>query len=471
MNNTTINLFNGLELINSLPKQLEYFNINTLPIQDKTIGGLSIAISILMGLLVIASFLLNIAIFITIITSYKLRSSLLYLMFSILSLLNLLDVLLITIIALLFVSNGGLWTFGKTICRVNAFAQQFLFLANLLILTLIAMERALSLIRRHLVTRKIFGSLAIVFMIIPLCFASPLLISGFPVSIYVYRYLCAIGSGSPVLYSIAQLLVYGGCLFVLLICFGSIIKQSRIVRKLPVKPEHYGAFILENRILEEHMQLIFEYAVIQGPYIFLDFFVQISNSIEVQLNKYTNSIISKEVDILVTIIKLFHPLIVPTMILVSCNNIWIQLIDKICCRCSKSVIVGSSNSIAIGGGTNSAFSQLLIDLTNNPNVMTLYATPNGDLQLRLPNATLITQPPAQMVKSINKNDEINERIINKKNKKNFPSTQICTDIEEEEEEKEEVVDVIKQQKKIIISQVHNNNSIKFNIQCLSWRFK
>jgi len=39
---------------------------------------------------------------------------------------------------------------------------------------------------------------------------------------------------------------------------------------------------LENRILDEHMQLsrlffwlVFEYAVIQGPYICLDFFVQV----------------------------------------------------------------------------------------------------------------------------------------------------------------------------------------------------
>uniref|UniRef100_A0A1I8B4A2 G_PROTEIN_RECEP_F1_2 domain-containing protein n=1 Tax=Meloidogyne hapla TaxID=6305 RepID=A0A1I8B4A2_MELHA len=234
------------------------------------------------------------------------------------------------------------------------------------------MERALSLIRRHLVTRRIFGSLAILFMIIPICFAAPLLISGFPVSVFTYRYLCAIGSGSPVLYSLAQLLVYGGCLFVLLICFGSILKQKRIVRSLPVKPEHYGAFILENRILDEHMQLsrllfwlVFEYAVIQGPYICLDFFVQIRNSIEVQHSfaQYTGSTISKDVDTLVTIIKLFHPLIVPTMILVSCNNIWAQLVDKICCRFNKSA-VGASNSMAVGAH-NPSFAQLLIGGNGN----------------------------------------------------------------------------------------------------------
>uniref|UniRef100_A0A915NG25 Uncharacterized protein n=1 Tax=Meloidogyne floridensis TaxID=298350 RepID=A0A915NG25_9BILA len=101
--------------------------------------------------------------------------------------------------------------------------------------------------------------------------------------------------------------------------------------------------------------------------------------------------------------------------------------------------------MAVGGGNNNnpSFAQLLIgangnannnDFTNNPHAMTLYATPNGDLQLRLPNATVITQPPAQMVQSIRNNEEseeFNERIIYRKNKNIFqhPSTQICTDTE------------------------------------------
>ncbi|CAK5078156.1 unnamed protein product [Meloidogyne enterolobii] len=450
--NSTLNT--GLDLLTALPIQFDFYNTNMVSIPERiSTTGLSTAISILMGVIVIASFLLNMAVFVTILTCYKLRSSLLNLMFCMLSLLNLLDVSLISFVALICVANGGIWTFGRTICRVNAFAQQSLFLANLLTLTLIAMERALTLIRRHLVTRKIFGSLAILFMIIPICFATPLLIPGFQVSVFPYRYLCAIGSGSPVLYSLAQLLVYGGCIFVLLICFGSIIKQKRIVRSLPAKPEQYGAFILENRILDEHMQLsrlffwlVFEYAVIQGPYICLDFFVQIRNSIEVQQSfaQFTGSTTSKDVDTLVTIIKIFHPLIVPTMILVSCNNIWTQLVDKICCRFNKSV-VGAFNSMAVGGANNNnpSFAQLLSgangnannnDFANNPHVMTLYATPNGDLQLRLPNATVITQPPAQMVQSIRnneENEEFNERIIYRKNKNVFqhPSTQICTDTE------------------------------------------
>ncbi|CAK5073901.1 unnamed protein product [Meloidogyne enterolobii] len=132
------------------------------------------------------------------------------------------------------------------------------------------------------------------------------------------------------------------------------------------------------------------------------------------------------------------------MILVSCNNIWTQLVDKICCRFNKSV-VGAFNSMAVGGANNNnpSFAQLLSgangnannnDFGYNPHVMTLYATPNGDLQLRLPNATVITQPPAQMVQSIRnneENEEFNERIIYRKNKNIFqhPSTQICTDTE------------------------------------------
>lgn len=90
-------------------------------------------------------------------------------------------------------------------------------------------------------------------------------------------------SGSPIVYSIIQILIYGGCLFVLLLCFGSLLRyRSYQNRQLPVKSQDYGAFIIESRALQDQLALArlvlfmtFCYILIQGPYICLSLFVQV----------------------------------------------------------------------------------------------------------------------------------------------------------------------------------------------------
>ena len=114
------------------------------------------------------------------------------------------DVLLIMFISLLYLSNGD-WYFGDWLCRVNAWAQQFIFLKTITNLMLMAMERALGLKGNHLVTLKHFwilsgrlgvsaGNLSLsdcvelrvyagVFVIIPICFAAPIFFTNFPVKV------------------------------------------------------------------------------------------------------------------------------------------------------------------------------------------------------------------------------------------------------------------------------------------------
>src|SRR5438105_3273345 len=108
-------------------------------------------------------------------------------------------------------------------------------------LLLMAMERALGLAGRHLVRFKYFGLLTLFFMIIPLLFAAPVFIPSFPVRVYRFRYLCAIGSRAPIAFSLIQVLIYGGCLFVILLCFGTLLKHRNNSGALPVKQQDYGA--------------------------------------------------------------------------------------------------------------------------------------------------------------------------------------------------------------------------------------
>lgn len=64
---------------------------------------------------------------------------------------------------------------------------------SLLGIMLMAMERALGLIGRHLVKPKNFAILSIVFFLASNCFAVPLFMTSFPVRVYHFRYLCAVG--------------------------------------------------------------------------------------------------------------------------------------------------------------------------------------------------------------------------------------------------------------------------------------
>ena len=69
--NDTLNstLKTGLDLLTALPIQFDFYNTNMVSIPEKiSTNGLSTAISILMGIIVIASFLLNMAVFVTILT-------------------------------------------------------------------------------------------------------------------------------------------------------------------------------------------------------------------------------------------------------------------------------------------------------------------------------------------------------------------------------------------------------------------
>ncbi|CAK5073899.1 unnamed protein product [Meloidogyne enterolobii] len=65
--NSTLNT--GLDLLTALPIQFDFYNTNMVSIPEKiSTTGLSTAISILMGVIVVASFLLNMAVFVTILT-------------------------------------------------------------------------------------------------------------------------------------------------------------------------------------------------------------------------------------------------------------------------------------------------------------------------------------------------------------------------------------------------------------------
>ncbi|KAI6214560.1 Melanin-concentrating hormone receptor 2 [Aphelenchoides besseyi] len=377
---------------------IEYVDVGEtiadIAITEKTSTSLTATTSILLSILLVVSFLSNLLLVATILASCKLRKYLLYLMFCQLGIINILDTVMIMLVALLYVANGN-WTFGDAFCRANAWTQQFVFLYALFTIMLMSMERALGLTAngRHFVTPRYALVFSTLFTVIAFCFAAPTFFSAFPVHPYPWRYLCAIGGQSPVAYSIVQMVAYGGCIFVMTICFGALIRYNNIDRSLPARPQDYGAFIMESRALQDYMIhgrlvmfICIAFVIVQGPYIILSLFVQIRNSNEI-LHGDPEMEMSQDVDTLITWLKLFFPLIVTVLIYSICHDIWIKLMNLIWCRRSNGIHLGSFSANNRGRQKD--------ECGNYPpteNVLTLVATTDG-LQIRVPDGHYL--PPVQ----------------------------------------------------------------------------
>ncbi|KAI1725423.1 7 transmembrane receptor (rhodopsin family) domain-containing protein [Ditylenchus destructor] len=351
--------------------------IADIALSEKASAGLTATSSILLSVLVVATFISNTLLMATILSSYKLRNTILYLIFCVQALINLYDVITIMFISLLFVANGQ-WTFGDFMCKLNAWSQQFVFLKTLLSIVLMAIERALGLHGRHLVKARYYMIISVIFTAAACALATPTFLPNFNTRVYRFRYLCAIGSMAPVSYTMVQILIYGGCSFVLLVCFGSLFSYKLDSRSLPVKPQDYGSFIMESRALQDHLVLgrlvlfiTLAYLFVQGPYICLSFFVQIRNSGEM-IQKFGNMEmeIPQDVDTLLTWLRFFFPLI----IFGTCHDIWTKLTNLIFCR--RSALPVWSWGYGMGAPKNST-------MMGPDNVLTLVATEDG-LQLRVP---------------------------------------------------------------------------------------
>uniref|UniRef100_A0A915ELS3 G-protein coupled receptors family 1 profile domain-containing protein n=1 Tax=Ditylenchus dipsaci TaxID=166011 RepID=A0A915ELS3_9BILA len=117
--------------MDSLPVQYVTIGetIADIALREKVSASITATSSILLAVLVILCFVFNIMLVATILSSYKLRNTILYLMFCLQALLNLADVILVMFFSLLYTSNGR-WCFGETFCKVNAWTQNFILLKH-----------------------------------------------------------------------------------------------------------------------------------------------------------------------------------------------------------------------------------------------------------------------------------------------------------------------------------------------------
>ncbi|GMR62967.1 hypothetical protein PMAYCL1PPCAC_33162 [Pristionchus mayeri] len=345
-------------------------------IRVQTSASLRTSTAIILTALLTASYLLNAILLVTILFYRKLRARLLYLFFVHLAGLNIVTLTFTVLFALIYVANGD-WTMGTGACRMTAMMQQFTQIYTFFSLILMAVERTIVIAsspKQPLFTplRSLIFHVALI--AIALALTLPVVTPAIPVKTFAFRYVCAIGSGSPIAFTATSLLLFIGCFLVFLICSGAILARKTQKRNLPVRPADYSAFIQFTRQTQENashgklvLLLIAVFILLCAPYAILCFYYQIRNSAEL-LRSMVAMEMPADADTLITWISFLFPLFAPIIIFCWCSDIWPNVKEILCCKSTE------LPTLSYYTGTKGPMT--------SANVMTLVATADG-LQLKM----------------------------------------------------------------------------------------
>ncbi|GMT05980.1 hypothetical protein PENTCL1PPCAC_28154 [Pristionchus entomophagus] len=345
-------------------------------IRVQTSASLRTSTAIILTAMLTASYLLNGILLVTVLFYRKLRARLLYLFFCHLAALNILTLTFTVLFALIYVANGD-WLMGMGACRMTAMMQQFTQIYTFFSLILMAVERTITIASSP--NQPLFTPLrCLIFhgalIAIALAITLPIVTPAIPVKQFAFRYLCAIGSGSPIAFTATSLLLFIGCLLVFLICAGAILARKQNKRNLPVRPADYSAFIQLTRQTQEDVShgklvllLIAIFIVLCAPYAILCFYYQIRNSAEL-LRSMVVMEMAADADTLITWISFLFPLFAPITIFCWVPDIWPDVKEILCCKSTE------LPTLTYYTGTKGPLT--------SANVMTLVATADG-LQLKM----------------------------------------------------------------------------------------
>ncbi|KAL3998725.1 7 transmembrane receptor (rhodopsin family) protein [Acanthocheilonema viteae] len=293
---------------------------------------------VVIGLFAIFSILFNMILLITILLSRKLRSVQLFILFCNLAILNILDIVSGMFIPLLFIINAN-WLFNMTLCRWNATLEQFIDIEVLMSMMLMAIERSILSYFPNQLIFKHWRTLAFIIVLwtISICLAIPMLTHHIPVRPFEFRFNCNISRKVPILYPIVYILIYVSCLIIILICFAALLSRNNQYKNqsLPTRCNfevHRNNLNLSKLVLF----LIILFILLNGPYIILNFFIQIRNSNKILKDDYAFNI-PHDGDIILNWLRFMYPLLAPILIYASCAEIWLNVQRFIFCHKSEAV--------------------------------------------------------------------------------------------------------------------------------------
>ncbi|CAO4385075.1 unnamed protein product [Caenorhabditis nigoni] len=297
--------------------------------------------AILIAALLISSYFLNVLFIVAVLITKSFRTTI-YLMYCHLGFVNIIDLSFNIFFALIFVANGN-WNMSNGMCTFNVAIQEFVHLHTLFVLMIIGAERALGIIlgpeyvthgHKYLSGLRITG-VSLILSCVSISFASVVFMNVIPTKPFRNRYVCGIDGGGPIGYVIARLIVYTGCLAVILVAIGAIL-QKRTAASISPNTQEYAEFIKRNRAMQEHRSraklmilITCVFLCIEGPYITLCFFYETYNSREFS---DVSIDVPQDADTLITWLKFVFPLICPIIMLSWCNDVWTKVKEVMCCR-------------------------------------------------------------------------------------------------------------------------------------------
>ncbi|KAK6107206.1 putative integral membrane protein [Brugia pahangi] len=299
---------------------------------------------IVIGLFAIFSTLLNLILLITILLSRKLRSIQLFILFCNFAILNIFDILSGMFIPFLFIINDN-WLSDMTICRLSVTLEQFVNMELLMSIMLMAIIQA---ILSYFPNQFIFNNwrilaFIIVLWLISICLVLPIFTHHIPVIPSEFWYNCSIDKNVPILYPIVCILIYSICLIIILICLAALLSRNNQYKDQLVSirsnenlsfNRHTSSFDYDYlNHLKLILILIILFIIFDGPFIMLNFFIQIRNS-NVLLTSDNAFMVPQDAYIILNWLRLMYPLLAPILIYAVSDKIWLNI--KRCIFCDRS---------------------------------------------------------------------------------------------------------------------------------------
>ncbi|CEF61578.1 G protein-coupled receptor, rhodopsin-like family and GPCR, rhodopsin-like, 7TM domain-containing protein [Strongyloides ratti] len=333
--------------------------------------------------------------------------------------------MVVIFLSLLHISNSGQWIFGEFMCKINVFFQQFVLLISILSLLLMCAERAIgknSLLKNVISKNNIYFCIFGIYIISIIC-CIPLFLKDFVTLPDRYHFQCLLNGQAPIGYTYFMIFLY--IIITLTIGIGLILIriQKHVHRSLPNSQEEYGRFINETRELHENtnltkltVYLLITYAILQLPYIILIFYNRFK---EASLYESSTSFISiySDFETLITFLRFMFPFISAIIISFRCFDIWVKIVNLICCRRTGPITINQWNNNM--NATNNINQQTFFSGNCDNNVITIVATGNG-MELRIPkeivqNPLIYDKPPPSYIEMNNEKDNTNVNGTNSKN--------------------------------------------------------
>lgn len=296
-----------------------------------------------LAMFIVTGFIGNCMLLVTIAQSRRLRTMPTTVVLLSMSVVNLLDVMF-NMPLVLGAATAQRWSYGLTVCRVQAGVMQLTSTCVILHLTVLGVDRIMAVRDPLRFPRR--SAYLLVCGLVGLCwlqstvFAIPILIASVPSQVFPSRYLCYIGNGVTLLYvALAALMCYILPLLVtvlaicVVLCYAVREREQARSAVTTYAPQHPSNLHTQLHISRHLIILFLIWSVTQGPYILMTYIQQFHNTdLVLEVNKQAGVTFPWHLELIFTWMKFSFPLYLPLLTFLIIQDVWRKFKSHLSCK-------------------------------------------------------------------------------------------------------------------------------------------